>query len=403
MFQWNSNSGSSSNGSNPTTNRMRYPGQRTTVTAQSIQGTIRAPSEYTHAQHLDSYLQDETLKRSTRVVPPGKFVKCICTNKSSYTQRTSVSNELAAALAGNETFDTVFQSVQGDTFILRIYFAESNYPQMSLAGVEASHSWVDRQGLIVGYPPIQSATAWRDSRLLLGQAVHQVVQELQVHPPTIHRITDPALERIQQYRVRTSTSSTQSTTQRMVEDDAPPTYSSIVNETKVDMPEVPTDFPELDSLDREQLDRLLSDDLEFQAFCNKLDSVKSLVQMTTSVVDENAQIARQNLAKKSELTELYERAKELQDKLREKVEEFRLLEQKQDKLCNPVDSKKVTKDLTKAKKEAFDKSEQLADDWIENQGGAQVDEFLSKFLDIRKLHHVRAAKLELLEASRLAG
>lgn len=397
MFQWSNNTNTSSSSSNPTTNRMR--GQRTTVTAQSIQGTIRAPSEYTHAQHLDSYLQDETLKRSTRVVPPGKSA-----GTQKHTKRRVIDSHTHththSHTTGNETFDTVFQSVQGDTFILRIHFAESNYPQMSLAGMEATHSWLDRQGLIVGYPPIQSATAWRDSRLLLGQAVHQVVQELQVHPPVIHRITDPALERIQRKRQGTMHHHDDASHTQQREDDAPPTYSSVVNNPTVEMPKVPTEFPELDALDREELDRLLTDDIEFQAFCHGLDVVKTLIQMTASVVDENAKLARRNLEKEEQLKELYQKAKYLQEQLRKKVEEFRLLEQKQDKLCNPVDSRKLIKDLTKAKKEAFDESEQLADDWIENQGGAQVDEFLSKFLGIRKLHHVRAAKLELLEASR---
>jgi hypothetical protein len=388
MFQWNSNNSAA------TTNRMRYPGQRTTVTAQSIQGTIRPPSEYTHAQHLDSYLQDETLKRSTRVVPPGK-----CLSDAASNERNKKRD--SRPFSGNDTFDTVFQSVHGDTFMLRIHFNESNVPIMCLAGVEATHPWVDRLGMIVGFAPLQSATAWRDSKLLLGQAVHQVIQELQVHPPVLHRITDPALERIQTNKsVRSSTSS--STTQQMVMEDEPPppTYSAMLSETRVEMPEIGTEFPELEMLDREQLDGLISNELEFQAFCNKLDSVKTLVTMVTSVVDENAKTARQNWEKKSELNALHERAKEMQNQLREKVEDFRTLEQQQDKLSHPVDSKKVIKDLTKAKKEAFDQSEQWAENWIENQGGAQVDDFLAKFLEVRKLHHVRAAKLELLEGIR---
>ncbi|GAX23121.1 ESCRT-I complex subunit VPS37 [Fistulifera solaris] len=361
MFQWNSSNGAA------TTNRMRYPGQRTTVvTAQSIQGTIRPPSEYTHAQHLDSYLEDAILKPSTKVVGPG-----------------------------NETFHTFFRCVNGDTFVLRVHFNESRVPQMILHGVEVTHPWVDRQGCITGFAPLQSETAWRDSRLLLGQAVHHVIQELQTHPPILHRITDPTLERNQQNRVRSSSSTSSTTIQPMEEE--PPSYSSLLHETHVEMPAVPTEFPELERLDREQLDALLSDELEFQAFCNKLDSVKTLVTMVTSVVDENATLARQNWEKKSELHGLYERATELQQQLREKVATFRTLEQQQDQLYRPVDSKKVIKDLIKAKKEAFDQSEQFADNWIDQQGN--VDDFLAKFLEVRRLHHVRAAKLELLEGS----
>lgn len=282
--------------------------------------------------------------------------------------------------------------------MLRVHFNESRVPQMILHGVEATHPWVDRQGLITGFAPLQSATAWRESRLLLGQAVHHVIQELQMHPPVLHRITDPALER-QHNRVRSSTSSSTMTTTTQPMEDEPPTYSSLLRETtRVEMPSVPTEFPELEQLDREQLDALLSDELDFQAFCNKLDSVKTLVTMVTSVVEENAKLAQQNWEHKSELQNLHERATELQQQLRDKVATFRTLEQQQDHLCHPVDPKKVIKDLSKAKKEAFDQSEHFADNWIDQQG--DVDDFLAKFLEVRQLHHVRAAKLELLEGTR---
>ena len=50
MFQWSSN-------------------RRGASTA--IQGSIRPP-EHSRVQHLDSYLKDATLQRSTRRVPPGE-------------------------------------------------------------------------------------------------------------------------------------------------------------------------------------------------------------------------------------------------------------------------------------------------------------------------------------------
>lgn len=278
---------------------------------------------------------------------------------------------------------------------MRTHFGESNVPHMSLAGMQVSHDWLDSNSVLTGYPPIQSAAAWRDARLLLGQAVHQVVQELQVRPPIIHSIIDPALERIQRNR-------NQQPPVTRVEEDAPPTYSSVIitDTTTVDMPVVPTEFPELDALDREQLDALLSNDVEFQTYCHQLNAIRSLNQMATAAVDENAMAAQRNLQKKDQLIELHQTATSLHEQFQQKVQEFRQLEQTLDSLCQPVDRKKVVKEFTKAKKEALEESEQLATDWIENQEGAHVDQFLSSFLQIRQLHHVRAAKLELLEASR---
>ena len=65
MFSWSSQSrGTPSPG---------YPGSRTHTPprAQAISGSIRPP-EHTRAQHIESYLNDDTLKRSTRRVSAGK-------------------------------------------------------------------------------------------------------------------------------------------------------------------------------------------------------------------------------------------------------------------------------------------------------------------------------------------
>lgn len=61
MFSWNSKRPSS-------TTTSTYPAQRVATT---VQGSIRPP-EYTRSQHIDSYLNDETLKRSTRKVSAGR-------------------------------------------------------------------------------------------------------------------------------------------------------------------------------------------------------------------------------------------------------------------------------------------------------------------------------------------
>lgn len=49
-----------------------YPGSRVTPVAQTVQGSIRPP-EYTRLQHLESYLNDDVLKRSTRRVSEGMY------------------------------------------------------------------------------------------------------------------------------------------------------------------------------------------------------------------------------------------------------------------------------------------------------------------------------------------
>ena len=69
MFSWST---PSSRGTGP---QPGYPGARTSnVVAQPIVGSIRPP-EYSRAQHIESYLNDNTLKKSTRRVSSGMLVK----------------------------------------------------------------------------------------------------------------------------------------------------------------------------------------------------------------------------------------------------------------------------------------------------------------------------------------
>jgi hypothetical protein len=65
MFSWSTD--------RPKPTGPTYPANRSTSTpvAQIVQGSIRPP-ELTRAQHLESYLNDDVLKKSTRRVSTGK-------------------------------------------------------------------------------------------------------------------------------------------------------------------------------------------------------------------------------------------------------------------------------------------------------------------------------------------
>jgi hypothetical protein len=261
---------------------------------------------------------------------------------------------------------------------------------MTLAGVQAHHSWVDSRMRVTGYAPLQSETAWRESRLLLGAAVHKVVEEFQVRPPEIVRILDPNLNNIQRRKTSTSSSLTNSNS------DAPPDYAAVLHTTPA-LPPIPTQFDaELNALDREALDVLLHDELEFQAFCNKLSTLQTLHSMSNSILEQNIQTAEQNLSHQEELLELHKHATDLQNQLKRAVHDFGELEIKQDKLCRPPDRRKLIRELNKAKREAFERSERLAEEWLENDA-VHVDDFVREFLQVRRTHHERAAKLELVE------
>ncbi|VEU37442.1 unnamed protein product [Pseudo-nitzschia multistriata] len=391
MFSWSNNNSTSTSKVGST-----YPGRRlqqnraSASAATPIQGSIRPPT-HTRAQHLKSYLEDPTLQRSTRRVS-----------------------------SDDTTFDTVFQTTKGDTLILRVNIPLGSSfaafcPTMTLAGVKVRHPWVSESSSmmrVTGYPPIQSEQAWKNSNMLLGAAVHEVVKNFQLNAPQVLDITDNGLRSIQTKKTagtRTPTqtpprsnngmyNSTSST--RSSHDDAPPSYNVVAEAEstpapEIPMPPIPSTYDEVDNASREELDEILQDDLEFKAFVHRLKISDEIFTIGSSRLDENVLLANENLEQEAKLKTLQSEVNELHSTLKSKLDAFSKLEKEQDVICAPPDLKSTIKKLQKAKKEAFEESEELAEEWVDD-GVGTVDDFCKRFLEQRKVHHMRAAKMEIL-------
>lgn len=331
------------------------------------------------------------------------------------------------------TYDTVFQTTEGDTLILRVNVPlKSSFaafcPAMTLAGVRLRHPWVDssnpRTMRITGYGPIHSEEAWTSSGILLGDAVHAVVKHLQLNPPQVLEITDKGLQSLNKNRtysasatgsttrspprsgngsnIRSAAHNNNNTNSSSYHDDAPPGYHVLAESTtatrapEVPMPPIPTTFHEIKDLDRADLDELLDDELEFLALVHKLKVFDQIFTAGTSRLNENVTLSNDNISKEEQLKTLTSEVKELQKILSTKVSKFNELEEKQNSICAPPDKVSTLRRLNQAKKEAFEESERIAEDWVDN-GGSTVDEFLKSFLEKRKIHHLRAAKAEILK------
>lgn len=303
---------------------------------------------------------------------------------------------------------------------------------MTLAGVRVQHPWVDssngRSMRIVGYPPIQSEKSWKESNILLGVAVHAVVKHLQLNPPQIMEITDKGLQSIQskqphhsnnrqqpppqQHQQQHNGNRIQTTPNRSIngtndtdqDDDAPPSYNILASTTtpapEIAMPSIPNTYPEVENLNREELDSLMDDELEFVTLIHKLDVYDEIFSRGSSRINENVKLATENLEQETKLELLQKDVKELHQILKSKLDNFRKLEARQNAICAPPDKVVTIRKLTKAKKEAFDESENLAETWVEegNDSDMNVDEFCKSFLEKRTVHHMRAAKMEILKS-----
>eukprot|EP00522_Entomoneis_paludosa_P013642 CAMPEP_0172440356 /NCGR_PEP_ID=MMETSP1065-20121228/998_1 /TAXON_ID=265537 /ORGANISM="Amphiprora paludosa, Strain CCMP125" /LENGTH=333 /DNA_ID=CAMNT_0013189147 /DNA_START=282 /DNA_END=1283 /DNA_ORIENTATION=- len=324
------------------------------------------------------------------------------------------------------TYDTVFSTVSGDTLILRVHFpalaftpgASVRAPEMKLTGVVATHDWIDGIGRVTGFNPCSSDRAFRESRLLLGPAVQQVVQEFQLNPPTVTKFQDAHLRKMQTKKSAASASSSSQDTRGSNGSMAPPSYDTLlasnesntstyvpetyVPETAVraDLPPIPSDFPELNTMEREELESMLSDDVAFLSFCNNLPISQQLQLVAAEKSQETAELAQANLDQQGALQKLHEETTQLQAQLKGVVAECRDLESQQDALQEKPDAKILIRDLTKAKKMAMEKSEQMADDWLDKGPGCAdtMHDFCQSFLEERKIHHLRAAKIQILKA-----
>jgi hypothetical protein len=288
---------------------------------------------------------------------------------------------------------------------------------MTLAGLKARHSWLDDRMQVVGFPPIQSDEAWRSSRLLLGAAVHQVIQQLQVNPPDIIEITDKGLRNIQpkqngmasfdnnQRRTQPISHATLSVASRKSMSQAPrithdpPDYDASFSVPTPDVVQLPRQFDEIESLSLSRIQELLNDELEFMAFCHGLPSVQSLRSKGQERFNAIVAKATIHLAQKDALDALSQEVTSLRDSLKERIATFKELQCRQDALLAPPDENIALRELAVEKKQGLLESERLAEEWLE-QGADQPLAFVKEFVERRKQHHLAAAKIEVMHFQR---
>ena len=283
------------------------------------------------------------------------------------------------------------------------------------------------------------------SGILLAQAVNDVVKQLQLNPPSQLIIVDAGLKTLQDSirgnghaqsngagmanqqangnqppsygsQFRQSALQQHQQSLRHMQQDQPPEYElpphfrSIIKLTdqeirqqtatlqNLELPNPPSTIQSHLDLDRSKMTLMIDDPVaHLVPTLLTLPVVQEISALQHTMVESNSNIAQHNLDKQPELEEIHSEVKELQGSLKEKMEEVNDLQRKMMELCKPMESKKILHKLKKAKKEALEESEELAMEWLEGDTGANVNDFLDRFLEIRTVLHVRAAKMERLE------
>jgi Modifier of rudimentary (Mod(r)) protein len=275
---------------------------------------------------------------------------------------------------------------------------------------------------IIGFDPIENESKWKASGLSLGQVVHAVVQHLQLNPPIILEITDPGLQAIQPKTSRFAKSNGTGTPANAPHavttasrnghaSAAPPSYDAhqqYMNQSKaatqklppppdVPLPTIPRDFRDfLNPKTDEEIEGLLKNELDFLTLVHNVPVFQEIRKIATSKANETRRMAQDNLDCEGRLKSSQAEVEQLRNLLIQKLKAFQALESRQNALCAPPDVQETLRKLKESKKQGFDESEAFAEGWVDD-GASNVDQFLKDFIAKRKIHHERAAKMEILE------
>lgn len=171
------------------------------------------------------------------------------------------------------------------------------------------------------------------------------------------------------------------------------------------VPTVPSAFPEVDQLTQKQVEELLSDGTaggtEWKRFFEGLEFVKNLESLYTSFKDENQSIATSNMSKDQELVAMYNRNKELNKELGElkstldeKVRDREAINQR----YSPMQLLQLLKrKIDEAEEESDAVAERFMRDGGDTNGTTSIDHFIDAFLEKRSLMHMRLAKKDRFE------
>ena len=176
-------------------------------------------------------------------------------------------------------------------------------------------------------------------------------------------------------------------------------YEVADDEVDTLIPPIPSSFPEIDAMPLSEVKQVVDNKEAMEKFVESTSAVKTLRELKQSIEASNVDAAKSNLLDHEDIVKgVCTEVETLEQELNAKIEQYKKLDAERTAMTHPPDLQDAIKELTKAKKEAYRESEELADEWVES-GGENVSDFVKQFMEVRMLYHTRAAKAERLETS----
>jgi len=140
------------------------------------------------------------------------------------------------------------------------------------------------------------------------------------------------------------------------------------------------------------LEKLSGDSTELFKYVMNMDSIKRLQEKRKTLIEKNREQAEKNLSDKPKIQDLQQsivaKHREMQDLEAQLITNIA----KQDEMYQVFDFAQIVTNMRIAISQAEEESEEVAERFLEKK--MPVDEFLRRYLETRKLSHLRKAKEE---------
>ena len=189
----------------------------------------------------------------------------------------------------------------------------------------------------------------------------------------------------------------------------PPTYSTGSNGSKVTnaapfvvpppptktwtVPAIASTFPEVHSLNATEIQNLMDDDEAFDTFCSTVNGVQKLTTLVATLREKNGQAAETNLSHEEKIVSCKTEIETLHTNLKEKKKKYDALVERQRVVLSKSSPEELIKKLQQNAEQLEMESEELADEYVNDDYDGNQKKWQKEFLQSKKMFHRRKAMI----------
>ncbi|XP_047129848.1 vacuolar protein sorting-associated protein 37A isoform X1 [Hydra vulgaris] len=267
------------------------------------------------------------------------------------------------------------------------------------------HPWVNEQMIIVDAPGLKTFYVHSD----LGKVVKQIIKEFKTNPPQFSNSFSPSTNLTSPSGFNQQLINPVKEVKLNVIPDRPPHYSEnhkVIASNKCTYDEaiqpcdIQTDInnvmEKLKHFSKIELENVCNNEDLLLEYIEEMKTITDLQVQRTKLLEENENIAVMNLKFETQIEDKQVDLKELIEESDDLYHKFQNKSQKQTELLQMYEIGHISTNLRISILEVEEDSENIADQFL--SGSLNLESFLEKFLDKRKLTHIRRAKEEMLKS-----